>query len=233
MAKELKEKIAHLVSQHGVNSVPDMRAHLEVFIKDDLFREKPVPPKTDNRYWPSDEDIRNHLYMAQIRNRHSKIDQQNVMLKLREWEQDFPDDSFYFRPSALHVSNNEEDAAIADDLHSNLFFCHQTKHQRHLLSQYGRDICLLDATYKTTRYALPLFFVAVKTNMSYAIVGSFVTHMETKESIAEGLRTLRDWSGGWCPRFFMTDLCEAEIQAVEEVFPGTYKLLILMVFLYL
>jgi hypothetical protein len=40
--------------------------------------------------------------------------------------------------------------------------------------KYGNEISLLDATYKTTNYALPFFFVCVKTNSGYAIVGMYV-----------------------------------------------------------
>ena len=80
---------------------------------------------------------------------------------------------------------------------------------------------LLDATYRTTRYALPLFFVAVKTNFDYQIVGSFVTEDETKESIKEALSILKEWNPKWRPSHFMTDFCEEEIQAAESVFEGT------------
>lgn len=54
-----------------------------------------------------------------------------------------------------------------------LLFVHQTSTQRHLLKRYGNHICLLDATYKTTKYSIPLFFVALRTNVDYQIVGSF------------------------------------------------------------
>ena len=43
----------------------------------------------------------------------------------------------------------------------------------------------------------PLFFVAVKTNVDYQIVVSFVTHDETTESITEALGVLRQWNPGW------------------------------------
>ena len=56
---------------------------------------------------------------------------------------------------------------------STLLFVHQSAWQRRLLKRYG-NICLLDATYKTTRYALPLFFLVVCTNGDYQVVGSFV-----------------------------------------------------------
>ena len=47
--------------------------------------------------------------------------------------------------------------------------------------------CLLDATYKTTRYALPLFLLVIKTNIDYQVVGAFVTQDEKTETIAEAL----------------------------------------------
>ena len=51
--------------------------------------------------------------------------------------------------------------------------------------RYGNEICLLDATYRTTKYALPLFFLAVPTNCGYSVVAEFVVENETKESIKE------------------------------------------------
>ena len=41
------------------------------------------------------------------------------------------------------------------------------------MTRYGNEMTLLDATYKTTRYNLPLFFLVVKTNVNYAVVGGF------------------------------------------------------------
>ena len=83
---------------------------------------------------------------------------------------------------------------------------------------YGNEICLLDATYKTSRYALPLFFLCIKTNVNYCVVGSFVIQHETRRAIAEALDVLREWNPQWSPRFFMTDFSDPEIKAIEEVF---------------
>lgn len=83
---------------------------------------------------------------------------------------------------------------------------------------------MLDATYKTTKYALPLFFVPVKTNVNYQIVTSFVTHNETTESISEALGVLREWNPGWNPEYFFTDHCEQEINAIEDTFKGAFNL---------
>ena len=106
-----------------------------------------------------------------------------------------------------------------------LLFVHQTAWQKRLLRLYGNDICFLDATYKTTRYALPLFFIAVKTNVDYQVVRSFVTEDETVCSIKEALEVVREWNPDWSPHLFMTDNCSQEIQAIENLFPGKSELM--------
>ena len=44
----------------------------------------------------------------------------------------------------------------------NLLYVHQEKWQAELLMRYGNSIVLMDATYKTTKYEIPLFFISVK-----------------------------------------------------------------------
>ena len=78
-------------------------------------------------------------------------------------------------------------------------FVYQTTWRRRLLSKYGNDICLLDATYKTTWYALPLFFLAVKTNVYYQVVASFVLQDESTDFIKEALQVIKDWNPDWQP----------------------------------
>jgi hypothetical protein len=60
----------------------------------------------------------------------------------------------------------------------------------------------MDATYKTTKYELALFFVAVKTNVGYSVVGEFVVQSETTDQIAEALSILSSWNPEWQPPFF-------------------------------
>lgn len=79
---------------------------------------------------------------------------------------------------------------------------------------------MLDATYKTSRYDLPLFFLSVPTNVGYSIVASFVVERENKSSIKEALEMLQSWNPSWNPSFFMVDFDEREINAIEELFPG-------------
>ena len=66
------------------------------------------------------------------------------------------------------------DIVIQSSPSDNLVFAYQSSWMKRLLKTYGNEICLLDATYKTTRYALPLFFMVLKTNVDYEVVGAFV-----------------------------------------------------------
>ena len=77
---------------------------------------------------------------------------------------------------------------------SNLLIVHQTVSQKRLMERYGNNIGLLDATYKTTKYAVPLFFVVVKTNVDYQVVASFATQDEKSETIMEALLVIKSWN---------------------------------------
>ena len=238
MDQRVAQKIQYLVG-NGTLSVNEMRRHLREYLANDLFCGRELPPTYNQSYFPTKKDIHNHMYMTMVQNRFSKCDQTNVSAKVCEWQRQHLQDLFYFRPYAARQGQAESDIAVPDcanvkddnyydeevKLTSNtckqsLLFLHQTTWQRRLLKKYGDNICLLDATYRTTRYSLPLFFLAVKTNVDYQVVGSFIIQHETTEAIAEALQTLKQWNKSWKPQFFMTDLSEQEINSVEEIFPG-------------
>lgn len=61
-----------------------------------------------------------------------------------------------------------------------------------------------DATYKTTRYAIPLFFVCVQTNVGYKVVAEFMCQSKEQVAISEAISILKKWNPSWNPRFFMT-----------------------------
>ena len=86
------------------------------------------------------------------------------------------DRKLYFRP-----------ASQSDEAKTKFLLVHQEHWQQRLLKMYGNTICLLDATYKTTKYALPLFMLVVKTNVDYIPIAEFVTEDEVSETI------LRHW----------------------------------------
>ncbi|XP_072170067.1 uncharacterized protein [Diadema setosum] len=244
----VRNKLEELVG-HGVTTVSEARRHLKVYVETVLFpNPKSRPVSSDTAYYPTDRVIRNHIYAARMKLRYAKLDQENLQKQVEEWRTQNPRDKYKLvlatsEPTAETTAQDVEQSLNADDMNdedevlpipkkeekATFFFCHQTEYQRHLLQRYGNTLCLLDATYKTTRYELPMFFLAVKTNFGYSVAGQFVVQFETVAAIQEGLRTIQQWmmedERPWTPRYFMTVFSEREIRAIEETFPGCHVFL--------
>ena len=172
-----------------------------------------------------------------MRERFSKIDQEDLQEKVKLWREISPEDYFEFQSYVTYNEEGEERNGDDDDSSRSdgeeddediilktqtkgLLFAHQMKDQRRLLERYGNEISMLDATYKTTKYSLPIFFVVVKTNVDYQIVGSFVIQSETSDSIYEALSIIKSWNSTWNPSYFMVDFSEEEMSAIGKLFPG-------------
>ena len=221
------ERVRQYVRQQvadGIYNVSEVRRHTESFVKRQLFDGKTMPSKLSRRFFPHRRDYENFIYRARVEEMRSLIDQENLRLKVGEWQVD-SDAKFFFRPYVDSDSVDDKSETDADDnvtlrgdVGSGLLFVHQTEWQRRLLRRYG-SLCLLDATYRTTRFALPLFFLCVRTNVDYIVVASFVTQNEDSGSIAEALQLIQSWTTDWSPASFMVDMCEAEINALNAVFP--------------
>ena len=112
-------------------------------------------------------------------------------------------------------SREEDDDDDKTDKSCSFLFVHQEPWQQRLQLRYGNILALLDATYKTTKYSLPLFLLCVRTNCGYIPVGQFIVEQERALLIAEALMILSEWS----PPYFMIDYSEAELNAISSVFP--------------
>ena len=80
---------------------------------------------------------------------------------------------------------------------------------------------LIDATYKTTLYDVPLFFIAVRTNAGYVVAAEFIVQSEASQYIEEAINIVKKWNPEWNPKYFMCDYSDAEILALESTFPKT------------
>ena len=85
------------------------------------------------------------------------------------------------------------------------------------------NLVLMDATYKTCKLALPLFFLVVRTNVGYSVVAEFIIQHEDTTSITEALKILRKrWDE--CDievGNFMIDCQPSEENAIRAVFPNS------------
>ena len=235
-------KIAELVAE-GITEIHDVQKLLRHYVLHDLCKDR-HPDLNDRAYFPIENDIKNHIYMAKRALQLSCLDQENLRLKIDRWKSTDLESTHYFRPYLMKVKGGKDEdlqsaseTSINNDIDESasliitedstnqyeqtLLWIHQTEWQKQLLFKYGNTISLIDATYKTTKYDLALFFICVKTNVGYSVVAEFVVQSETTENISESLALLKQWNPTWNPQYFMTDYSEAELTALEKVFPMT------------
>ena len=204
----------------GVTDVTEIRRLLRLYVRENVSKDLGETPHPSGRsLYPQDSDIRNHIHLTKKAVEFSKLDQENLRERIRQWKIQCPERSAFFRP---RIASTQEDAENpASTTNGQTFLLVLQEHwQQELLQRYGNTICLLDATYKTTQYSLPLFFVCVRTNVGYIIVAEFIVETEDSEIIAEALKVIKSWNPKWNPPFFMVDYSEAEILALEAVFAG-------------
>ena len=115
------------------------------------------PDLTDRAYYPTSTDVHNHIYLAQRACQLSKLDQENLQLKVQKWKRDSPNSKFYFRPYKKSTKDSE-----IDTVDPTLPYIHQGPWQQEVMVKYGNTISLMDATYKTTKYELALFLLQLK-----------------------------------------------------------------------
>ena len=142
----------------GITNVPEVTRALKYYVNHTLCPDS-KPDMSDRAYYPTPDDIRNHIYRAQKSCQLSQLDQENLRLKVEQWRKDDPKRLFLFQPFTESEADLEKDSPNTSEAPPpSLLFIHQDPWQQQLLIKYGNTISLLDATYKTSKYELPLFF---------------------------------------------------------------------------
>ena len=72
-----------------------------------------------------------------------------------------------------------------------MMFAYQSDEMQRLYRRYAPTMVLLDATYRTAKYSLPLYFLVVQTNVNYQAAAVIVCQEETTEMITEALRQIK------------------------------------------
>ncbi|PIK33999.1 hypothetical protein BSL78_29180 [Apostichopus japonicus] len=242
----VRDKIHEYVSL-GITSVPLIKRVLKTFVESELCPANQVKPTSNDRaYFPSCHSIQNHVHHALVAGRFSGLDQENLENKVADWKAKEKSSNFFLRKCTSEESMNKRqnlsestiltercfpltDENDLDDnsdepyVRKNTFlFIHQTVQQKMLLERYG-ELVLLDATYRTTKYALPLFLMVVRTNVGYTPVATFICESETTAHIAEALSIIKEWNLQVETSIFMMTILKQEYQALQDVFPEAHK----------
>ena len=216
MKVPIDERVRNYIEQmidDGVCNISEMRRDVCRFVKE-LFGTSTLPKATNRRFYPSNQDLSSLMYRCRRAKLQGLLDQEMVQVKVTEFNNQRPNDSWYFRPSL-----SSEDNAVPGQ---KLLVVYQADWQRQLLLRYGQELVFLDATYRTTRYAVPLFFLCVHTNDGYIVVGIIILEREDSESLAEALEIVKTENPDWKPKWFMVDASEMEIAAINSTFAGPF-----------
>ncbi|XP_064482471.1 uncharacterized protein LOC135395156 [Ornithodoros turicata] len=230
---KVTEEIERLVHK-GITSVKEVQQCLVYFVDDIMFAGKEKPEDACRAFYPTKEDIGNRIRSVLRKDRFSEVDQDNAAALIMTLQEQESTSHFFFRPyrSSEHIEQNSPDLSCAsgsDDILSlvskecteKLLFCYQSAFMKSLMQKYADTVVCLDATHKTTDYALPLFLLAVETPVGYMNVGIFITQFETAECISEALRIFKQWCPSFSPMFWMVDYSIAEINAISAIFPDS------------
>lgn len=223
---ELISKVHEFVSIGTVEPVEIQRL-LKHHVNHYMCAHSPPEPN-DRAYYPTLDDIKNYVTKAKRALQLSVVDQDNAAKLIKQQQELSPESKYFFRPyQEVKNHDNSNLATISSsqpvslEIENTLLWVHQEPWQQQLMIRYGNTMSLMDATYKTTRYDLPLFFVCVRTNSGYCVVAEFIVQSESAIHIEEALQILISWNSEWKPKFFMTDFSEAEIKALETCFPDS------------
>ena len=99
-------KISELVSS-GIDETKEVQRALNHYVKYTLPKEHNITPNpSDRAFYPLPNDIKNHVGNAKRVLEMSKLDQENLRLKIEAWQRDSPGSSHYFRP---YIKKNKEE----------------------------------------------------------------------------------------------------------------------------
>ena len=214
-AANLKAPIDERVNLHvqklvceGITNSIEIQRNVKVFVKN-LFGSK-LPQVLNRRFYPSREDIRKIVYREKKRLMEGKLDQERLREKVLEWTEENSENVVFYRPKSTEEAEHGGDRFM---------FLFQSEWQRRLLAKYSNKMVFLDATYRTTKYALPLFFLCVHTNCGYFVVASIIIENEESASLAEAFEKLKEVNASFQPQAFIIDASEIEMNAIKMSFP--------------
>ena len=110
MHPKIADKICELVSE-GTTAVPEIKRILRNYVVHTLCPDI-LPSQSDRSYFPTNNDISNHVYLVKKSLELSKLDQENLEKKIEKWTASNPKSKFYFRPY-IEVKVEKSDESVS------------------------------------------------------------------------------------------------------------------------
>ena len=94
---------------------------------------------------------------------------------------------------------------------SKTMFIYQSTEIQQMFHRNGNQPILLDATYKTTKYQLPLFFLVVKTIVNFQVCPVLNLQEDSVDMITRALSVVKMWNSEVAPKYTFVDFDEREV----------------------
>ena len=134
---------------YGQSVAAPLLRHIREYGKEVMLKQGLPINMRDSRFFPSVATLRRLRGRTLRDSRMSHVDQDAVRRRTEKYARQDPNGHYHFQASGTN---------------SKFMVVYQTAEQRRMLRLYGRDIIMLDATYKTQQWGLPLFNILVRDN---------------------------------------------------------------------
>ena len=102
---------------------------------------------------------------------------------------------------------------------SRMTFIYQSTEMQQMFQRRDNQLIILDRAYKTTKHALPLFFLVVKANVNFQVSIVIVLQEESVNMITRALSIVKAWNLRSHQGTYLLLLMK-EISSLEIVFPN-------------
>ena len=236
---ELINQISKLVWNDNSITIDEVKHDLDAYVLQTMFADQTPPPRTRRQYFPSKKQIRYFITKAKAALNIGDQNEKELEAQTEKYKQSHKEEKILYNfrvknevDPDLGVSRIEESIDGAEEgifshgqqqretKNPKVIFCHQTPHQQRLLKRYSGQLFVVEMKEMRSRIPFPLFCLFVQTNVDYQLVALFILYSNHRDSIIEGLSTVKEWNPGWNPKFVICDFNDEQILAVDSVFPG-------------
>lgn len=103
-------KISNMVST-GITDVTNIKCSLKWYVQHELKQTGNSLKITDRSLYPTDNDIRNHVYLAKKSMEISKLDQEQLQFKLEKFKVEMPSLQAFYRPFVKIEDTSKQDGS--------------------------------------------------------------------------------------------------------------------------
>ncbi|XP_033099141.1 uncharacterized protein LOC117102824 [Anneissia japonica] len=212
-------KIINRIHQHvrrGTTNREEVKSLIDTFVKQELSGCGVEPNPLDRSYHPTDRDLANHIYRAINIEKFKRIDHSKIHEKVSSLQGSSTGQRILYQPTTEKALQKGKEKSEDDTLFMLLY---QEAWQINLMKSRLKVLYVIDSTYRTLKYPLPLYTVWIYTDEKFICVATIIIQCDTTDDLAQALQYLRSWNPDWQPDYFLLDAQQQCWKAVEQTFP--------------